>query len=195
MTRRERHIQLFNRIAVPYRWFLANQTRSYARAFEIGRDALPSPNGKSALDIGCGTGAFTKALQTEGWEVQGIDASREMLAKATETGLRCSMADILGDHDIPDKSFDLVSSAYVAHGMPLEDRIDFYNECKRISRDVVLFHDYTNDRNLLISIAEYLEGGDYFNFIRGLPQEFEAHFRNVRVVRVGAHAAWYICTP
>ncbi len=195
MKDRAHHIQLFNSIAIPYRWFLASQTRSYARCFEIGRSALPSPEGKKALDIGCGTGAFTKALQAEGWQVQGIDAAKEMLKKATATGLRCSVADILGDHGIADKSFDLVSAAYVAHGMSLKDRLNLYQECKRISREAVLFHDYTNSRNVLISIIEYLEGGDYFNFIKNVPKEFEDHFSVVREIRMGAHAAWYICKP
>ncbi len=193
MNQRGRHIRLFNRIATPYRWFLASQTRSYAHCFELGRSALPQPNGKRALDIGCGTGAFTAALRSDGWEVDGIDAAENMLAKASKNGLRCTVVDILGDHGIPDKSYDLVTAAYVAHGMPLEDRIKLYRECRRISKGTVLFHDYTNDHNLLISIVEYLEGGDYFNFIKNVPSEFETYFKSVHVIRVGSHAAWYIC--
>lgn len=195
MSDHARHIRLFNRIATPYRWFLASQTRSYAQCFELARSALPEPKGKTALDIGCGTGAFTAALRTEGWDVEGIDAAENMLAKAAAHGLRCTVVDILGDHDIPDKSYDLVTAAYVAHGMPLEDRIKFYQECRRISRGTVLFHDYTNDRNLLISIVEYLEDGDYFNFIKNVPAEFETYFSAVHVIRVGPYAAWYICSP
>lgn len=82
MEHRERHARLFNRIAIPYRWFFASQTRSYAQCFEIGRIALPSPYGKHALDIACGTGAFTSALRAEGWDVEGVDIAKEMIAQA-----------------------------------------------------------------------------------------------------------------
>jgi 2-polyprenyl-3-methyl-5-hydroxy-6-metoxy-1,4-benzoquinol methylase len=195
MNHRERHARLFNRIAIPYSWFFAGQTRSYARCFDIGRTALPSPQGKRALDIGCGTGAFTSALRAEGWDVEGIDVAQEMIAHAAKSGLRCSVVDILGAHGIADTSFDLVSAAYVAHGLPLEDRCILYRECKRISKDTVLFHDYSENKRLLTSIVEYLEGGDYFNFIRTVRQELAGNFSDVKVLRVGPQSAWYICKP
>jgi len=38
------------------------------------------------LDAGCGEGWLARALPTEGWEVVGIDASEELIARARELG-------------------------------------------------------------------------------------------------------------
>jgi len=195
MTHSERHARLFDRISIPYAWFFAGQTRSYASCFELGRSALPDPAGKRALDIGCGTGAFTNALRADGWEVQGVDVASGMVAQARKRGVSCSVANVLGGLPYADHSFDLVSAAYVAHGLKAEARLALFNEARRLSRGMVLFHDYTADRRLLTSIIEYAEGGDYFNFIQTVQDELRSVFNDLRVVRVGKYAAWYVCTP
>lgn len=103
------------------------------------------------------------------------------------------MVDILGVHSIANKSFDLVSAAYVAHGLPLENRRILYRECKRISKDTVLFHDYNENKRLFTSIIEYLEGCAYFNFICTVRQELADNFSEVKVLTGGPQSAWYIC--
>jgi SAM-dependent methyltransferase len=193
MTHPERHARLFERIAVPYAWFFAGQTRSYAECFRIGRAALPRPVGHQALDIGCGTGAFTQALRSEGWTVQGIDVAQGMVAQARKRGVQCAVGDILGGLHFADHSFDLVSAAYVAHGLLKPQRLALFTEARRLSRDTVLFHDYTADLRPLTSLIEWLEGGDYFNFILTVSDELRAVFGNLQVIRVGKQAAWYVC--
>lgn len=195
MTQRQKHARLFERIALPYSWFFTGQTRSYASCFDLGRSALPDPAGLRALDIGCGTGAFTAALRSEGWDVHGIDVSGNMVAQARRRGLSCAVADALGGLAAEEKSYDLVSAAYVAHGLRPDDRLALFRETARLSRGVVLFHDYSPDRRLLTSIVEWLEGGDYFNFINVVESELHSAFSSVRVVRVGRQAAWYVCAP
>ncbi|MBN2875100.1 MAG: class I SAM-dependent methyltransferase [Spirochaetales bacterium] len=195
LSHSERHARLFERISIPYAWFFAGQTRSYADCFALGRSALPTPQGKKALDIGCGTGAFTTALRAEGWEVEGVDVAQGMIAQAKRRGVPCSVGNILGGLEHADASFDLVSAAYVAHGLRRTDRLSLFREARRLSRGVVLFHDYTPDRRLLTSIIEYAEGGDYFNFIKTGEEEMRSAFSSVRVIRVGAQAAWYVCQP
>lgn len=193
MDHRQRHIELFNRIAAPYQWFFKSQTRSYARCFDQGRTYLGNPEGKRALDLGCGTGAFTAALRSEGWDAEGIDGAHAMVAQAGKSGLRCSVSDVLKGLEIPDKSYDLVTAAYVAHGLRRPDRRILFQEAKRISRDRVLFHDYSENRRILTSIIEYLEGGDYFNFIKTVRQELAEVFSEIEVIPVGPQSAWYIC--
>lgn len=195
MNHSERHARLFNRIAIPYAWFFAGQTRSYASCFELGRSALPDPAGKRALDIGCGTGAFTNALRADGWDVHGVDVANGMVAQARRRGVACAVANVLDGLSYADHSFDLVSAAYVAHGLKAEARMALFQEARRLSRRVVLFHDYTADRRLLTSLIEYAEGGDYFNFIQTVQDELRSVFSELRVVRVGPYAAWYVCTP
>jgi SAM-dependent methyltransferase len=195
MTHREKHARLFERIAAPYAWFFNGQTRSYAACFDLGRQALGDPAGKRALDIGCGTGAFTAALRAEGWAVQGVDVAPAMIREARKSGAPCSVADALEGLSHEDQSFDLVSAAYVAHGLRRDDRRKLYAEARRLSRGVVLFHDYNPRRRLLTSLVELVEGGDYFNFIKAIPEELGAVFSAVRIIPVGPQAAWYVCTP
>jgi ubiquinone/menaquinone biosynthesis C-methylase UbiE len=194
LSHSERHGRLFHRIALPYSWFFAGQSRSYARCFQLGRSALPDPAGKQALDLGCGTGAFTAALRKEGWNAQGVDIAPGMLAQAHKKGLSCALGDVLQGLSLADRSFDLVSAAYVAHGLRKDDRQRLYTEMRRLSRGIVLFHDYTPDRHPLTSFIEWLEDGDYFNFIKTGEEEMRAVFSDVIVVRVGPRAAWYICS-
>jgi len=195
MSHSERHARLFERIALPYAWFFAGQTRSYAACFDIARGALPDPKGKVALDLGCGTGAFTAALRADGWDVRGVDVAHGMVEQARSRGVGCTVGNVLAGLAFPDRSFDLVSAAYVAHGLRSDDRIALFREASRLSRGIVLFHDYTPDRRVLTSIIEYLEGGDYFNFIRTGLDEMRSVFSEVNVVRVGRSAAWYLCVP
>jgi ubiquinone/menaquinone biosynthesis C-methylase UbiE len=194
MTQSEKHGRLFDRIAIPYSWFFAGQTRNYARCFEQGRAALPDPRGKKALDIGCGTGAFTRALRNEGWDAAGVDIAPGMLAQARKKGLSCSLANVLAGLPHEEGSFDLVSAAYVAHGLQKNDRRALFLEMKRLSRGLVLIHDYTPDTRLLTTVIEYLEGGDYFNFIASGLEEMRACFSKVEQIRVGKQAAWYLCS-
>ncbi|HCM27491.1 MAG: hypothetical protein A2Z99_03505 [Treponema sp. GWB1_62_6] len=195
MTESERHSRLFDRIALPYSWFFSGQTRSYAACFEAGRGALPPPAGKKALDLGCGTGAFTAALRKEGWETVGIDAAPAMVSVAGRRGIACAQGNLLKGLPYPDKSFDLVSAAYVAHGLVREDRRLLFAEAGRLSRGVVLFHDYNGERSFLTDFIEWLEGGDYFNFIGTIADELRSAFSDLRIVPVGKQSAWYVCTP
>jgi hypothetical protein len=116
-----------------------------------------------------------------------------MVAQAKRRGVPCAVGDIIGGLHFEDGTFDLVSAAYVAHGLKADDRLALFREAKRLSRGVVLFHDYTPDRHLFTSIIEYAEGGDYFNFIKTVQDELRSVFADLNVVRVGKQAAWYVC--
>lgn len=55
--------------------------------------------GKKGLDIGCGSGYFTRQLYKAGYDVTGVDCSARMLSAAQETGVNegLSIPYILGD--------------------------------------------------------------------------------------------------
>lgn len=92
-----------------------------------------------------------------------------------------------------DKSFDIVFASYVAHGLVQEQRINLYNEMKRLAKEIVIIHDYNENRQILTSLVEWIEAGDYFNFIKVAKDEMSGVFSNLTVINVGTSDAWYIC--
>ena len=69
-----------------------------------------------------------------------------------------------------------------------------YAEMSRISKHLVILHDYNENRGLFTDIIEWLERGDYFNFIKKVKYELKETFRDVNVINVAEKAAWYVCS-
>ncbi|HQG97563.1 MAG TPA: class I SAM-dependent methyltransferase, partial [Thermotogota bacterium] len=93
-------------------------------------------------------------------------------------------------------------ASYVAHGLKPQDRQRLYAEMSRVTKSQVIVYDYNAKRGLLTTVIEWLERGDYFNFIRLAESEMKSCvfylkecFSEVRVLEVGKRAAWYIGKP
>jgi ubiquinone/menaquinone biosynthesis C-methylase UbiE len=101
---------LFDEVAPYYdAWF---ETPPGAYAGRVEREALlalarPQP-GERVLDVGCGTGYFTRALAESEACVLGCDIARQMLRRAADKGLAVAQADALY-LPFPRRSFDLVT--------------------------------------------------------------------------------------
>ena len=106
----------------------------FGRLISFGRDkairqrlvslAAPAP-GESVLDVGCGTGTLAIAIKPRvgGGEVNGIDASSEMIEvakeKAAKTGAEIDFQVALIEAiPFPDASFDFVTSSLMLHHLP-----------------------------------------------------------------------------
>ena len=82
--------------------------------YEIGRSRLigrllPASGGGRALDLGCGTGYFSRMLQQRGWEVEAVDLDRENLERAKEFSVRTYHGDALRIVEgLPDATYHLV---------------------------------------------------------------------------------------
>ena len=187
--------KLFDRIAPVYGMFFPLQKKSFAFVPEmLKEDGLFPP--MQILDIGCGTGALLSVLESEGYQVTGIDPAKEMLRvamwKTREQNIRYYH---LKDQDtlpFKDNSFDAVISSHVLHGMPEERRMHLYGEMKRISRRKVIIYDYNKNRSPHVSFIEYLEKGDYFRFIHVAEEEMKKVFGDVKITHVDKQTAWYV---
>lgn len=84
---------------------------------------VPSPCAQ-ALDIGCGTGTFTRLLAGRADQVVGIDLSPNMIRVAQAhpahpPNVRYQVADVLAT-DLPTETFDCIVSIATLHHLPLE---------------------------------------------------------------------------
>ena len=76
--------------------------------YRLLREALVLPPGASVLDVGCGTGYFTRRLASDGFDVTGVDASAEMIgyAQSHGTGRERYVIDDARRLSFPDRRFD-----------------------------------------------------------------------------------------
>ena len=197
---------LFNLIAPVYNLFFRRQKKSYANIIEQMKGELDLKKYQTVLDVGCGSGALCAAMSEIGLSVTGVDSAENMLlfakSKPENKNAVFILANAVEKLPFEDKRFDFSTASYVAHGLTKEQRKLLYSELGRVSKFCVIIHDYNQKRSLLTTIVEWLEGGDYFRFIRSAQSEMKdcvsqmrACFSEVRQVDVGAKAAWYICTP
>lgn len=78
---------------------------------------------REALDIGSGTGAFSRCLATRADHVLGLDLSPEMVRVATSmsrgyTNLEYRVADVM-EIDLPDEHYDCIASIATLHHIPM----------------------------------------------------------------------------
>lgn len=197
---------LFNLIAPIYGLFYNYQKKRYVGTVEIVKSEMDISSFDTVIDVGCGTGALCSVLKDKGMNVTGIDPVIKMLniamSKPENKGIEFIQANALDGLPFKQKSFDVAIASYVAHGLVEEERKRMYAEMSRITRNYVIIHDYNNKRSILTTIVEWLEGGDYFHFIKNAEpemkdcfSEMKNCFSEVRVINVGVRANWYICKP
>ncbi len=203
---------LFNVISPVYGLFYQFQRRYYRDILTKVKEVFDPNDYTSVLDVGSGTGALASVLSETGLDVTGVEPAVGMLRVAKKqsankkvTFVRGSVLDRL---PFEDKSFDVSFASYVAHGFSPEERRKMYAEMGRVSKHLVIIHDYNQKRSVITNIAEWLERGDYFRFIKIVEKEmkdctkkqkevesFSKCFSHVRVLDVDTRASWYIGTP
>ncbi len=197
---------LFNRISRVYGLFYGRQKREFARVIAEAAAVLDLSRYRSALDVGCGTGALCSALHDMGLEVTGIDQAERMLefarSKPENGGIRFLRASALAALPFEDGSFDISIASHVAHGMGRHERRRMYEEMSRVTRRAVVIHDYNRRRSAMTTLLEWMEGGDYFHFVRNAESEMQdcvsgpgACFERLEILPVSRGASWYICAP
>lgn len=203
LTKKKHHL-LFNKIAPAYGLFYNMQKKQYRHIINKMKREFDLTQFGTIVDVGCGTGALCSVLSEKGLNVTGIDPAIKMLniasSKPSNQEISFVVADVLERLPFDDQHFDLAISSYVAHGLTANNRVKMFAEMNRVTSKFVIFHDYNQERSLLTSFVEWVERGDYFNFIKHAESEMKdctknmkACFKSVRVVQVGPRANWYIC--
>lgn len=204
-SKKDHHL-LFNAIAPIYGLFFNRQAKKFREVLERVQSELDLPSFNTILDVGCGTGALCSVLSQKGLEVTGVEPAEKMLTiarkKTKGQSVTLMQANVLEGLPFKNDSFDIAIASYVAHGLEPSERKRLYKEMGRVAREYVVIYDYNQKRSALTSFVEWMEGGDYFRFIKsaekemkGCATELASCFSEVRVVNVDVRAAWYICTP
>lgn len=131
------------------------QLRTAAEALVDGLPTRTAGSDAVVLDLGCGSGASTRAVIDAGraagrgaLDVTGVDASAGMVAEARRkdwpAGVRLVVDDALAHlRSLPDGSVDGVLGAYLLRNVP--DRDGVVREVARVLRPggVLVLHDYS----------------------------------------------------
>ena len=125
-------------------------------------------HGRDIVDIGCGDGAFVRALAKAGANPIGIEVSEAAVARAsaTDPGNRY----LLGSAEaipLPDASVDVAVMMRSLHHVP--DPNSAFPELKRVVRD-------------LVYIAEPLATGEFFELIKSVDDETEVRAKAQRAI-------------
>ena len=183
-----RHLDLFEWIAEPYAWFYGFQRKHYKRVIE----AMALKPHSKILDLGAGTGAMASLLSVD-HDVLAVDGSKAMVRvmRRLNPDMRVDQLDITQELPFEDKQFDVVLTSFVLHGLKAKDRLHVLSEMKRVA-DLVIVYDYYGKRHLFTDIVEFVEQGDYFNFMKQFNGEFRSFFPEHAIFPVNSGSALYI---
>jgi SAM-dependent methyltransferase len=124
--------------------------------------------GKVVVDIGCGDGAFVRALSSAGADALGIEVSEDAVAYAREKDPDHRY--LLGGAErlpLEDQSVDVATLMRSLHHVP--DPSSAFPELRRVVREYVW-------------IAEPLPEGDFFELIRPVDDETEVRANAQRAI-------------
>ncbi|MFP4078630.1 MAG: class I SAM-dependent methyltransferase [Candidatus Izemoplasmataceae bacterium] len=194
------HVLLFDLIAPVYSLFFKFQLKKYRKLVMMMQEQGHLEGVRTVMDFGFGTGALLKAFAEKGYQVHGVDASSMMhrvaKRKLKNEEVTLYQEDLLeGCKRCKDDAYDLTLSSYVIHGLPLEKRKLFYKEIKRVTSSKVVFYEHSDKPSLGIRIAEMLEGGTYFSFIKTARKELSAHFKDLETHAFSKRVTVFIGNP
>jgi ubiquinone/menaquinone biosynthesis C-methylase UbiE len=192
-------VGLFATIAPLYGLFYDSQKRHFDEVLDRVQAVVGLSAYRSIVDVGCGTGALCSVLNRRGFIVTGVDPAQGMLSvgarKQENRGIEFVQASATEKMPFEDKSFDVSIASLVAHGLRAHERRLLYAEMKRISRHLVIIADYNENRSAMTDFIEWLEGGDYFNFIGKVKGELGEMYGEVHTIGVDVRSTWYVCVP
>jgi len=190
----KRALFIFDLIAPIYGFVDKGLQKSFAISAKL-LDKEIDIEGKSVLDVGCGTGAWlTSIAQYNPSECVGVDFSDKMLkearAKHPDFRFEKASAENLGIYQ--DNEFDIVTASYVLHGVTKEHRTKMLKEMKRVAKDFIVIHDFLGRTAPFVQFLEFMERSDYKYFKKNFNKEMSKHFDNSKIIDTEKGTGLYI---
>jgi SAM-dependent methyltransferase len=117
---------------------------SYRRILAIVSRDTRSASSRTCVDLGCGTGAFSRRLSAlAGLDVTGVDISPRSIQRANALGGGRFVVDDITNSSLPSASFDCAVMSGVLHHVPTrEERVRSLREAHRILKHGGRFFSY-----------------------------------------------------
>jgi SAM-dependent methyltransferase len=114
--RLDREIEFFDRFASEHGDYDVLGSQAYVRLVSLFEQSVRPRAGERCIDLGCGTGAFTKHLDRFGLDRAGMDISSASVARANagSNGARFIVGDITKTGE-PEGSYDIIVYSGVLH--------------------------------------------------------------------------------
>ena len=175
---------IFNLIAPVYNKIDSYLDEDFTDAIKILANEIELKN-QSIVDIGCGTGAWgSRFSKFNVSNITGVDFSKKMLEVAIKKHPKMNF--LFGNAEnlskIKDKEFNISTASYVLHGVKKERRTKILKEMSRISKKIVVIHDFYGKTPFFTRVLEFLEGSDYKYFKKNFETEMKMVFSEVRVI-------------
>jgi SAM-dependent methyltransferase len=133
----DKEVEFFDRFEATHEDYDVLGPLAYSRLLGMFARMVRSRPGQSCIDLGCGSGAFTKRLDPFGLKVTGMDISPRLIARANADKpiqQQYLVGDIMAT-GLPDRSFDIIVYSGVLHHFPTaEDRLRVLREGRRLLR-------------------------------------------------------------
>ena len=173
--------------------------RNLLPAYRESLMKLDLPSEWSVLDLATGTGSLALALAERGHHITGIDFAGRLLSKARKRLPAADLRemDLVNLPEIPANSFDLVTMAYLLHGIPEEFRIFILRQAIRIAAQRVLIFDYPGPGPWYIRLIEAVEGPYYRSFVNRDTRAWlrEKGFELLKRGTASGHGGWWLLSP
>ena len=160
---RRRTRRFFNLIAPAFHVIDRRLLPEYRQALET----LSLDPGLSVLDLATGTGTLAAAFAERDHRVAGIDFAARLLRRARRRLPKADfrLMDLADLPQLPDDAYDVVTLAYVLHGMPPQMRRFALCQARRLARRYVLVFDYSGTGRWHVRLIEWIEGPHYPSFV------------------------------
>ena len=150
------------------------------------------------IDVGCGRGEWIELLAENGYDAQGIDLNRIMVAKSQELGLDVMEADVI-EHlkSLADKSLHVITGFHIIEHLPFEVLMKMYEESFRVLKPggMVIF-ETPNPENILVGACSFYMDPTHINPLVPDSMQFIIKykgFENIEIKRLHKYSDFNNC--